>query len=368
MGSAATEEVPPEPGPRDLRAEAAVLIDQAGALLMQLTGQPENDRLVSELVMAGVRFGQLATALDADAAARLAEAGRDDIATAGFDAGRAYERKLITQERKAPGRHAAARRGLRVVQGIAIAGVALREALRHSWAAHPVATAAAGVGTAAVLTATVAVAPNVSLTHPFGASPGTSASAPGWEGSASPVSSPSQRLIAAVVTKPKADAAKAGKLTASSSLTPSVPSLVLPSATGSSASAGPQPGQDAPAAPASPAGPATLSVSMDGSPDLSVAPSVTVTISASGSGWATWKVDAGGSDLDFSAKHGVLQAGQSATITVTSDAVQDGAAVQTIDVAGTSFTITLPLPPAPVVSPTDLPTILPTDPPTAPGN
>lgn len=369
MGSVPYEDVPPEPGPpRDLRAEAAGLVDQANALLADLRRQPGNDRLVSELVMAGVRFGQLATALEDSAAGQAAVA-------AAFAAGSVHGEALATARTKVPkARHAAQRSwGLKVVQGIAIAGVALKplgafakHPVQHLAAASlPVKVTAAGVvvGTAAV--GAVAIPQVPAVVHSVLGGTGEANTPSDGTYSATPVTgtSPSQRLIATVVTKPKVDARSAGKLTLTQVTPSSLPSLTGPSGTGSSAPwpADPQPVQAAPGDPAPPPGPAALTVSTSAL-DLSAAPSVTVTITASGSGWATWRVDKGGSDLDFSKTSGVLAAGQSATVTITADTVQDGALIQVFSVAGQPVTVTLPIPvPVPTVSPTD---VLPSDVPT----
>ena len=367
MGSVAHEEIPPEPAPRDLAAELAGLIDRAGELLTQFAGQPGCDRLTNELIITQVQLTEVKAALRDSAAS---SAVRD----AAFAAGRAVERAAIAEEGKArKGRHAAAssrKFGLRVVEGIAIAGGSLGAALRHSWAAHPVATVAAGMATGAATVATTAFVATAVL-------PGAPAHA-GAAGTPNPVAgiysavpiagaSPSQLRLVGSVTRPKPDLdAKGAGVNPIASLGP-VPSADVPSSSSSSwpsQQASQQQSQGG-----AQAGPATLSVGSTGL-DLSGAlTSATVTLSASGSGWVSWKVDTSGSDLDFSATHGVLNAGESYTLTVSLASVLDSATEQIFSVNGQQVSVNLPLPVVvPVVTPSDLPTLLPTDPPSSSGN
>jgi hypothetical protein len=84
---------------------------------------------------------------------------------------------------------------------------------------------------------------------------------------------------------------------------------------------------------------------------LSLTPQATFTISATGSGWASWHISTSGTDLDFSPAHGVLQAGQSVQVTVSLDPSQDGLTSQAFTVDGQTVTVNLPLPaPVPSVS------------------
>jgi hypothetical protein len=87
--------------------------------------------------------------------------------------------------------------------------------------------------------------------------------------------------------------------------------------------------------------------------DLSgAATSGTVTVTASGSGWAAWHVDTAGTDLTFTPDHGVLAAGGQATIVVGLASSQDGQVAQSFTVAGVTVTVALPVP-APLPSPAD---------------
>jgi hypothetical protein len=114
-----------------------------------------------------------------------------------------------------------------------------------------------------------------------------------------------------------------------------VPLTASPSSVPPPAAAGPDPSSSSAAA----AGPAVLQVPV--SVDLSSGMPQTISLTATGYGWVAWRIKPGGPDLDFSATHGVLQAGQTATVTVSLDVTQDGATVQTFDVNGQPVTATL---------------------------
>ena len=167
------------------------------------------------------------------------------------------------------------------------------------------------------------------VTIPFAAGAGTYAALqPGVTGTASPPAAsapnpaasivaaapvPSQSLAA--LTKPKAKHAARGKELLSAS---SLPVPYLPVTEPSSSS----PSSSQPSVQVSvQAGPAVLTVSTS-SLDLSGGVSQTFTITASGGGFASWHVDSTGPDLDFSPSSGVLEAGESATVTVSVDAAQ----------------------------------------------
>ena len=198
---------------------------------------------------------------------------------------------------------------------------------------------AAGAGTYAALQ------PGVTSTA---SPPAASAPVPGWHTSATPV--PSQSLAA--LTKPK-HAARGKRLLASAVLP--VPSSYVPASDPSSSS---PPSSAAPVVSAS-VGPATLSVSA-ATLDLSLVPQATFTVTASGSGWASWRVSTSGTDLDFSQSSGVLQAGQSVTVTVSLASALDGLAQQSFTIAGQTIAVTLPLPvPVPSVVPSVVPSIVP---------
>jgi hypothetical protein len=268
-----------------------------------------------------------------------------------YQRGRADERAAGARVPGQRARHASQRSWMpRLVQGIIPAGslgAALRGSLRHSWVAHhAVAATMAGAGTVAVLTAAVTLAPP-SVTHVFS---GGTAGAPNPAASiesAVPIPSPSSplRLVAGVThPRPRLDADSSGAVTP-------VPWYAYnpPAASGA-------PSQQPPAA-APPAGPAVLEVSAPAA-GLSLTTSLTsatVTLSATGSGWVAWHVDAGGPDLDFSADHGVLAAGQSYQLVVTVDPAQatDGNTAQTFSVNGTQVTAALPPQVAVVPSPAD---------------
>jgi hypothetical protein len=251
------------------------------------------------------------------------------------------------QRKPRQGRHA--KRMLSVVPAIAVAVLLLRRTIgRHpvlaaaktALAAHRIAAlttslVAAG-GTAAVLTVT-ALAPSAAL--PFTGPDGAPAPAASIE-AATPVSSP----IALLVTHPKSKHSAKGK-TLLASAGAIQPPYYVP-ASGSSSASSSQPSSSA----AVQAGPATLSISA-ASLDLSLTPQATFTISATGSGWASWHISTSGTDLDFSPAHGVLQAGQSVQVTVSLDPSQDGLTSQAFTVDGQTVTVNLPLPvPVPSVS------------------
>lgn len=287
-----------------------------------------------------------------------------------FNAGRAYERAQIARESipgprhrrgsaaREPGRGQLALIRLQGVAFLALAGKALKPLWQHAGhvVGHPatwkltahtakLATgAAAGAGTVAAVTV-IALSPAVSHAA-SGSDPGSSATVPGWRTSAEPIPSSSQ--IALTVVHPKVKHAAKGRTLLSAS---GVPAPL----------AGPQAGPAASASPSSSpvvsaqAGPATLSVSA-ASLDLSVISQAQITISASGAGWAAWRIGTSGTDLSFSKTSGVLQAGQSATVTVSLASALDGLAQQVFTVAGQSVTVSLPLP-LPAVSAAPVPSV-----------
>jgi hypothetical protein len=73
-------------------------------------------------------------------------------------------------------------------------------------------------------------------------------------------------------------------------------------------------------------------------------PQAAITLSASGAGWVSWRISTTGPDLDFSATHGVLQAGQSVVLTVSVDPAQslDGNTQQAFEINGQQVTVALP--------------------------
>jgi hypothetical protein len=190
---------------------------------------------------------------------------------------------------------------------------------------------------------------------PYGASAGPGASVPGWHTSATPI--PSSSPIALAVTHPKAKhGSKEGKTLLYATAPPPYSAAAQdPASTPAGASAS--------SAASVAAGPAVLSVGTDAI-DLTNVTSATVTLTASGSGWVSWHITTSGTDLDFSATHGVLQAGQSVQVTVSLDPSQDGLSSQTFEIAGQQVTVTLPGPaPDPSATPSAGVTTDPTAPP-----
>jgi hypothetical protein len=354
--------LPPEvPSLAELQIAAGVLLGHCDAVMvaMEAGSVPPDDGWRIPHLVAGVR--ELRTKLTAASLqAALTEEKEAWI--------RADERAAIAaavprhrRARQQEGRHARSGAVLKLAPAVAVGGALLRRsltrrpvlaALRTSLTAHKVAmvasSAVAAGGTAAVLTVT-ALGPHVNLpyTGPSSAAPAPAASIFG----AVPIPLPSSSLIAQDVTHPETITARKDL----GSRTPVSPSLLpstLPSPAGSSPAA--------PPASSAPAGPAVLTVSTSGL-DLSAVSQATVILTASGSGWVSWSVATTGTDLVFSATHGVLAAGQTATITVSLASSQDGLAAQVFTIGGQQVTVTLPLPvvvPAPSAS-AILPSLLP---------
>ena len=249
---------------------------------------------------------------------------------------------------RASGHRAPGERHLRVVKVVAFI-VALTSLGFKGWRAGAV-----RVGLTALLTAPVAtVAVQGQHMNPFTASP-PAASLPGWHTTATPIASASPAALHGAA-RPKLDAKSAGS---------SLPGTPLPwyeyDPTSSSPSQLPSTQQSQAAA--STATPPVLAVSAT-SIDLTGTMSATVTLTAvGGSGWVSWRVDPGGTDLDFSATHGILAAGQSCTLTVSLDSAQDGLLSQAFTIDGQQVTVALP--PLPAVVPTDAATDAPAGTPT----
>ena len=239
----------------------------------------------------------------------------------------------------------------------------LSTAFKASWAAHPVATAAAGTvaSTVATGTAAVVVAPHGVVAQAFGAVPVASAPADGISSAtpiAGPSTLPSALPVAAFMTKPKTSAISSLPLYDPPS--PRSYAYVPPAY-----NPPPQQGQGQGSQQQAPAQqqPGRPVIQLDTTAiDLTGVSQATVTVTATGGGgWVSWRVDTGGSDLDFSSTHGVLAAGQNATIIVSVDAAQalDGNLSQTFDVNGQPVTVSLPPLPVPVVVPTATATAFP---------
>ena len=346
-------------GCEQLRDRMDPLISQAAAILDGLERDPLRQDMAGRLSRDVAAWREARSWLDSHVMAdELLAAAVNRAEQRGFERGLAAAR--APGQRK--GRHASAslpQRALRIVTGIAGA-LGLTGVLRHLLAASPAVKGAVAVSlTAVTLTAgAVAVIPGASIPLPFGASPaGTPAPAASIEAAVPVVPPSSVRLIRAVTSpgaKPGLDA-KSGSAAGSSGAAPVPPSVSYPPPSSSPSSPSSQ-------SSAQPAGPAVLTVSTT-AVDLTTATSATITISATGSGWASWSVStwdpqtqSNQTDLDFSPSHGVLQAGQSVTITVSLDAGYAGVdALETFTVAGASVTATLPGS-QPAASPSPAPT------------
>jgi hypothetical protein len=218
--------------------------------------------------------------------------------------------------------------------------------------------AAAASGGAVALAVTGAVVIH-SATSPGGLAPAGAAPAASIY-AASPL--PSSSLIGSSARAREAARKKASTAAVAASQPPSWWYVVPPSS---------QPSASPSSSPPAASGPAVLTVSTTAI-DLTSGNPVTITVSASGAGWASWKIDTtdpltglAQGDLDFSKTSGVLAAGQSVTITVSLDPAQaqDGNLAETFTIAGVSVRATLPAA-VPQPSATDSPSVAPTAPPT----
>jgi len=242
------------------------------------------------------------------------------------------------------------------VPGIAAAAFL---ALKGAANAHRITAAAmAATGSVALGGALVTAVP--AITHPAAASPGvTYATAPAWHTSAVPLT-PRQARYAAEVTRAAKRRHGHGLTSAASVLPALAPYTPAP----------PSP-PPSPSQPPQAQGPATLEIPAT-SVDLSAVSQAMITLTATGDGgWVSWHVTTGGTDLDFSATRGVLQAGQSYELTVSLDAAQDGNTEQTFAVNGAEVTVYLPVPaavPSPAATPTDTATPVPTGEAPSPGS
>lgn len=267
------------------------------------------------------------------------------------------ERRVRAEERaaRAPGqrkgRHASAslpQRALRIVTGIA-GTLGLTGVLRHLLAASPAVKGAVAVSlTAVTLTAgAVAVIPGASIPLPFGASPaGTPAPAASIEAAVPVVPPSSVRLIRAMSSpgaKPRLEAKASG------ATVPDVP----PSCYCAPPAEGPAPSSPSPQ-PSQPSAQVQATLEpIATSLDLTVALSVTVTLTAQGNtGWVSWSVKTSGTDLDFSKMSGVLTPGQSYPLVVTVDPAQavDGDTSATFSIDDQEVSVALPALPAVVPS------------------
>ena len=360
----------PAPEREDLDAKAAqVLGGMAGLVtraqaLMARCPDPQTVPLVRQFIVETISTALHVEELRGELA-RYAEAceGYDHI----FEQGRAFERAQAAKAAVPGPRHrrsSASRRpgegqvALFAVklQGIALVAFgALKPLLPHlkhagtavkgAAHAHRMVTAALTALTVPAAAAAVYVVAPAVMHHAPAAAAVPSASVPGWRTSAVPI--PSSMPVFPAVVHPKAKHAAKGK-------TLSALGLPVPSYSGPGQSFSSVPSSPSPPASSAPSGPATLDLGGVTSLTLtSAVPQATVTLTASGSGWVSWKVTTTGGDLDFSPSHGVLQAGQSVTVTVSLDASQDGLGQQGFSIGGQSVMVSLPLPvQVPVVLPT----------------
>jgi hypothetical protein len=330
--------------------------------------------VVRELIIETIRTAENTAALEANTAALR------DAAAEGYILETALARGIAIGEARAAERMAAARRrrrgahanpsqeGLfpRLVPGIALAGAALKPlsaAVRHSWPAQHLAQAGAIAGTVATLATAAVVVPHAALTSPFGA--GTSAApAPAASiYSATPVITPSSLPVISAFTHPKANPDAA----ASRPLTLPPPPAVPPAQGPGGQQGGNQPSQDAPVVAGTlqvTGGTTDLSLGADG---LTYSGSATFTAEGGSVRWSTVSNSPHVAvSTDQGVLQGVLQPGDSVTLTVSVDAAaQTLGGTATVHVyPGISVGVTwLALPPLPdpagSVLPTALPSVLP---------
>ena len=346
-----------------VRQRADTLLAEFAALMADVAADPDRPDLARRmsLLTAALREQRawLAGHVLADEYAGAIEARAE---------ARGYQRGLAaaTAPGQRKGRHATQRSNVllnvvRVLAPVAAgAGWLLRHAGRHpaaavkaSLAAHkiavPIATTLAAGGTAAVLTVTaLGPAATVPLTS---SAAGPAPAATAWAADTAAVfvaDRPDRHTPEDSVRGARKDSQSLAPVPLAA-ITPSSPPASQPSAAATSSS------------PAAPAGPAVLEVST-AAIDLTSTPAAVITLTATGGGWVSWHIRAGGTDLDFSATRGVLQAGQAAEVTVSLDATQDGATAQVFDVNGQPVTVTFPAPqPAGTSAATDTPSPVSTD-------
>jgi hypothetical protein len=169
-------------------------------------------------------------------------------------------------------------------------------ALRYAWHAHRLATVAAGVFTAAAVTAgTAAVAPHVPVLNAIASEP--AATVPGWHTTATPILFPS--AVARAASRAGLDAKSSRK---------STPPLVDPPAPVPSASTRPSPVSSP--APYSPPAPSPPLLTLPAGPvDLGVYVSTVIEIGNPQDQAVSWSADCG-QDVTASPAFGVLEPGQ----------------------------------------------------------
>lgn len=252
-------------------------------------------------------------------------------------------------------------RPLRSVRGFGLVGAA-GAALRHSWVAHPVATAATGL-TAATLATAAVVAPHTGIVLPFGASTSGTPNPAASVVAATPVIPPSQ--IAAAITRPKDGKGNARTLTVLAP--PSVPAYA--------------PDVSPVQGPGDPQGDPSSQVQQDPAPevrlvvtrslDLGLGSSGTIRLTAFG-GPVDWRASSSVAGMNLDQASGTLPAGESATVAVSIIAdlqaltgpgsvtiTYDGGKTAVVQVGWTVVPLPLPPDPVPSILPTDLPTLPP---------
>ncbi len=366
MHSAASqpaEDPAPERAELDARAQAVLdgqmeLVSRATALLGGCPDAVLLRQLITETIAAGLHCEELRT----DMARYVATASAVDAAWAdGWSAREAAMKedarpKVTRQGHRAPGKWTQ-NPILRSIKVVAF-GALVWSGLRYAFRAHRIAAAltavtlpvAVGAGTY------VALQPGTASSLPAASAPNPAASVE----AAAPL--PSSSLAGSVRHARKAAKGGGRRLLNGSGVPVSWISMNSPQQSSSSSSSS---SSSAPSVQASVSvGPAQLSLGGITSLDLSnpLDPQVTFTITASGGGWASWRISTAGTDLDFSPSSGVLQAGGSVTVTVSLAPSLDNLTQQTFTVAGQQVTVALPLPvpvvlPSPVVSASVIPSL-----------
>ena len=249
-------------------------------------------------------------------------------------------------------RPAGQQRALKAVREGGVVG-GLVAAFKHSWAAHPVATAATGF-TAATLATAAVVAPATGVVHPFGGSTSSTPNPPASVVAATPisVSGPFPSRVALALTKPKAD-------TATSSPLNTLPPVSYPVQ-------GPGDGQAPAPEPSSQGLAPQVRLVVSHALDLGTLSSGTIRVTAFG-GETSWSASTSDGRISLDTSSGDLNPGQSAVITVTLAAdlqalAESGSVTISYDGQDVSIPVTwtqIPLPQLPDPAPTDLPTDLP---------
>ena len=342
----------PEPAKADLDAKAVRVLDEhlaASAGIQALMARCPDPQSAALLRHALVLIADAGTHAEELRAQMKAYGQANESLEVAFQAGRDYERKLqaappvLRQGHRAPGKWTQ-NPILRSIKVVAFGALAW-SGLRYAFRAHRIAAAL----TAVTLPVAVGAGTYVAL-QPGTASSLPAASAPNPAASiyaATPA--PSTSLAGSVRHAKKAAKGGGRRLLNGSGVPVSWISTNSPQQSSSSSSSSSAPSVQASVS----VGPATLTVSA-ASLDLSnpLDPTTTFSITASGGGWASWRIGTAGTDLEFSPSSGVLQAGGSVTVTVSLAPSLDNLTQQTFSVAGQQVTVALPLPvPVPSVSP-----------------